>query len=202
MLSVAGSSVSSITYNSVAMTLLRAKASVSGAVRAELWGLVAPTLGTNSIAVTLSASLDSAGSAVSFDSVNQTVPTEAVNDASATNVGAADATVNITTVANNDMVVDVVATDDTAITVGVGQISRANTTGTLGSGAMATNGPINPAAVVAMNWTNVGALATWSIVGVGLRSIAASGASGEVFWPAFLDGLGSGGPFFHDRLAG
>src|SRR5882672_4805105 len=54
MLSVAGSSVSGITYNSVSLTKIRSQASVSGAVRAELWKLDAPAIGTHSIAVTLS----------------------------------------------------------------------------------------------------------------------------------------------------
>jgi hypothetical protein len=174
MLSVAGSSVSSITYNGVALSLIRAKASVTGAVRVELWGLVAPATGSNTIEVTLSVALDSIGGAISLTGVNQTSPYEGDNDSSATNVGAADATVNVTTVADNDLVVDVVASDDTAITVGAGQTQRNNVTGTLGSGAMSTEGPKTPAGSVTSSWTDVGALATWSIVSVGIRPVAAS----------------------------
>lgn len=177
MLSVAGSSVSSMTYNGVALSLISAKASVSGAVRAELWGLIAPALGTNVISVTLSAGLDSIGEAVSFTQVNQTVPYEGAASASATNVGAADATVNVSTTADNDWCVDIVATDDTAITVGAGQTQRNNVSGALGSGGMSTEGTITPPGTVTMSWTNVGALATWSIVAVALRPIAASGAA-------------------------
>jgi hypothetical protein len=173
MLSVAGSSVSSITYNGVALTLIKSKASVSGAVRAELWGLVAPAVGTNAIAVTLSTGLDSIGTAMSFQNVHQTSPTEGENSASATNVGAADATVDVVTVATNDWVIDTVATDDTAITVGAGQTSRNNVTGTLGSGADSTEPATSPATVT-MSWTNVAALATWSIVAVALRPVSAS----------------------------
>lgn len=173
MLSVAGSTVSSITYNSVAMTFLGAISSVSGAVRAELWGLVAPSTGSNSIAVTLSTGLISAACAVSFTGVHQTSPTEGFNSASATNVGAADATVNVTTVATNDWVVDQVATDDTAITVGAGQTSRNNVTGAGGSGADSTEPATTPASVT-MSWTNVAGLATWSIVAIALRDVNAS----------------------------
>ena len=175
MLSVVGSSVSGITYNGVAMSLLRARASGAGAVRSEMWGLVAPATGSNTIAVTLSAALDSIGSACSFTGVHQTSPTEGANDASATNVGAADATVDVTTVADNDWVVDNVASSDTAITVGAGQISRANTTGALGSGALSTEGPKTPAGSVTMSWADVGALATWTTVAIALRpTLAAS----------------------------
>ena len=174
MLSVAGSSVTGITYNGVALTKIGHVASVSGAVRAELWGLIAPATGSNVIQVTLSTALDSVGCAVSFTGVHQTSPTEGFNTATATNVGAADATVDITTVANNDWVIDQVATDDTAITVGAGQTSRNNVTGTLGSGADSTEGPKTPAGAVTMSWGAVGAAATWSIAGIALRPVAAS----------------------------
>lgn len=187
MLSVGGSSVSSITYNSVNLTKLGHIASVSGAVRSELWGLVAPSTGSNSIAVTLSGALDSAANASSYTGVHQTSPTEAFNSASATNVGAADATVDITTVADNDWVIDNAATDDTAITVGAGQTQRGNVTGTLGSGAMSSEGPKTPAGAVTMNWANVAALATWSTVGIALRPTAASSLT---FHSLLLHGVG------------
>lgn len=202
MLSVAGSSVTGITYNSVALTKIGHIASASGAVRSELWGLIAPATGTNTIEVTLSAALDSAGSASSYTGVHQTSPIEGFNTASATNVGAADATIDVTTVADNDWVVDNVATDDTAISVGAGQTQRGNTTGTLGSGAMSTEGPKTPAGSVTMSWTDVAALATWSIGAVALRPVAAANLGRGLFIPPHLTGLGSGGSFFSDRLSG
>lgn len=185
MLSVAGSSVSGITYNGVAMTFLGAKASVSGAIRVELWGLVAPATGTNAIAVTLSASLDSVGGAISTTGVHQTSPTEAFNSASATNVGAADATVDVTTVADNDWVLDAVATSDTTITVTGTQTQRSNVSGALGSGATGSQGPKTPPGTVTSAWTNVGALATWSIAAIALRPIAASNLGSQTPWYLF-----------------
>lgn len=190
MLSVGGSSVSSITYNGVALSLIKAQASVSGAVRAELWGLVAPVSGSHTITVTLSASLDSIGGAISFANVAQTTSVEASNSATATNVGAADATVDVTTVADKDWVIDVVATDDTSITVGAGQTSRNNVTGTLGSGAMSTEGPKTPAGVVTMSWTSVAALATWSTVSVALIPVSASGSVGSAAGIGVALGIG------------
>lgn len=175
MLSVAGSSVSSITYNSVAMTFLGARASVSGAVRIELWGLVNPSSGSNTVAVTLSASLDSAAGAVSYIGVHQTLSTEGFASDSATNVGAADATVNVTTIATNDWVIGAVATDDTAITADNGT-SRWNVTGTLGSGAGSDSDiPWDPPDVVTTSWVDVGALATWSTAGIAIRPLFSSG---------------------------
>ncbi len=181
MLSLA-QTVSNITYNGVALSLLGTKASISGAARIELWGLVAPATGSNTIAVTLSGSIASAGCAASYTGVHQTVSTEAFNSAQATNVGAADATVNVTTIANNDWVVDIVATDDTAITIGTGNTSRNNVTGVGGSGAMGdTGGSISPAASTTMSWTNIGALNTWAIGGIALRPTTASGGGGTTF---------------------
>lgn len=193
MLSLA-QTVTSITYNSVPLILLGVKSSVSGACRIELWGTIAPTTGSNTIAVTLSGAIASAGCAASYTGVNQTSPTEAFNSAQATNVGAADATVNITTVADNDWVLDIVATDDTAITIGAGNTSRANVTGAGGSGALAdTNGAKTPAGSVTMSWTNVGALATWSIGGIALRPVAAANLGGPLFRNSDLSGMAMSG---------
>lgn len=189
MLSLA-QTVTSITYNSIPLTLLGVQASVTGAARVELWGLVAPSTGSNTIAVTLSGAIASAGVAASYTGVHQTSPTEGFNSAQATNVGAADATVNVTTVANNDWVVDIIATDDTAITVGAGQTSRNNVTGAGGSGADSDEGPKTPAGTVTMSWTNVAALATWSIGAIALRPIAASNLNQSSTGSLLLMGVG------------
>jgi len=180
MLSLA-QTVTSITYNSVPMIFLGAQNSVTGAARVELWGLANPSTGSNTIAVTLSGAIASAGNASSYTGVEQTAPIEGFNSAQATNVGAADATVNVTTVADNDWCVDIVATDDTAITVGAGQTQAGNVTGAGGSGAMSYEGPKTPAGSVTMSWTNVAALATWSIASVALRPATGGGLSQKFF---------------------
>lgn len=175
MLSLAGTTVSGITYNGVALSLIGVQASVSGTVRTESWGLIAPATGSNTIVVTFTGSIvsgASAGTAVSYAGVHQTSPTEAFNGATATNVGAADATVSIVTVANNDWVHAAVGTDDTAVTAN--QTSRNNVTGALGSGADEDTGPKTPAGSQTMSYTNVAALATWAIAGYGIRPITAS----------------------------
>lgn len=169
MLSAIGNSVSSITYNGVALTLINTKASASGAVRTEMWGLVNPSSGSNTIAVTLASSTLSIAIATSWAGVNQTTPTEAFNGATATNVGAADATVDIVTTIDHDYVLDIVASDDTAITAASDQVSRANVTGAAASGASSThNVPVNPAATITQSYTNVGAAATWVISALGI----------------------------------
>lgn len=178
LLSVMGSSVTGITYGGVAMTLIRARASAAGAVRAELWGIENPMSGANSIAVTLSAALDSVACASSFTWARQSATSEGAADNSATNTGAADATVDITTVTDNAVVIDVVATMDTAITVGAGQTQRANVSGALGSGAMSTAGLKTPPGTVTMSWTGVDAAMTWTTVSAAIRPSITSGRLG------------------------
>jgi hypothetical protein len=149
-----------------------AQSTVSAVGRVECWRVVAPVAGTKTIQVNLSGSIASASTAVSYTGVNQTSPTEGFNSAQATNVGAADATVSITTVADNCWVHGAIATDDTAITAN--QTSRNNVTGVGGSGADEdNNGPKTPAGAVTMSYTNVGALATWAIAGYAIRPVAA-----------------------------
>lgn len=172
MLSVGGSSVTSITHNGDNLTLLGAVASVSGAIRSELWRRISPDTGAQTVAITLSTGLISASGALCLSGVNQTVPEEGTATATATNVGAADATVNVVSVADNDWFVGVVATDDTAITPSL--TSRWNVTGAGGSGSGETTGPKSPAGTQAVGWTGVAGLATWSVVGTAVRDTAAS----------------------------
>lgn len=173
VLSVPGTTVTGITYNGVALSFIGAKSTVSGAGRVECWGLANPASGSNMIAVTLSASVASAGVAASYVGVDQTTPAEGFNSAQATNVGAADATVTVTTSTDNDWVHGAVATDDTAVTAG--QTARNNVTGVGGSVANEdTDGFVHPAGTQAASYTGVGALATWAVAGYGVRSVQAT----------------------------
>lgn len=187
MLTVPGTTVTSITYNGVALSLIGSKDLVAGAGRVECWGLANPASGANTIAVTLSATIASAGTAVSYTGVHQSAPTEAFNSNEGTNVGAADAIVAITTVADNCWVHAAVATNDTSVTAG--QTSRNNVTGAAGSGANEDTGPKTPAGSQNMTYTDVGALATWVIGGYAIRPVAASTPSTS----GFVVGGGVGG---------
>lgn len=170
MLSLA-QTVSGITYNGVAMTLLGVQSSITGAARVELWGLVAPATGSNSIAVTLTDSIASAGNASSYVNVHQSDSTESFKSAQATNVGPADAEVDITPIADGCMLLNIVCTDDTVILSG--ETETGNVSGAGGSGGMAyyyqtTAGPYS------LRWQAVDALMTWAIGGIALRPITAS----------------------------
>lgn len=199
----AGQTVTSVIDDSgggnVALTFIGAKSTVTSFGRIEQWGLVNPVAGTKSIQVNLSGTIASAAVAASYTGVHQTSPTEGFNSAQATNVGAADATVDITTVADNCWVHGAIATGDGSITAN--QTSRNNVTGAGGSGANEdNNGPKTPAGAVTMSYTAVGALATWAIGGYAIRPIAASNLGGTLFYQALLNGLGSTGKFFRNPL--
>lgn len=163
----AGQTVLSITYNGVPLLPIGAQSTVTSFGRVESWGLANPASGSNSIVVTLSGSIASAAGAVSYANVHRISPTANYNSAQATNVGAADATVNITTATIGSWVHAAVATSDATITAG--NTTRNNVTGAGGSGADEdTNGLVAPG-TTAMSYTNVGALATWAIGGYELR---------------------------------
>ena len=166
MLSVAGSSISGITHDGVSLTKLRHDVSASGTVRTEIWYLIAPSVGTKTIAVTLSTALDSVAGAVSFTGVDQTNPIDAQNGGTGVTT---EATLNITTVNDTVLVTDVIATTDTAITVGSGQTERYNISGALGSGAGSTE-PKTPAGSITMNWGNVGAPDVWTMSVMSINS--------------------------------
>ena len=178
----AGQTVTSITYNGVALTFIVAKNTITAVGRVECWGLVNPASGSNTIAVTLSGTITSAGTAVSYNNVHQTTPTEGTNGNEATNVGAADATVDITSVADQCWIHAALATNDETVTAG--QTSRNNVSGIgQGSGANEDFGP-QAASTKTMNYTDVGAGFTWTIAGYAIRPLSAGtpAASDDLAW--------------------
>lgn len=172
----AGQSVTGITYNGVALSLIQAKATVTALGDVETWGLVAPATGSNSIVVTLSGSgLLSAGEAVSYTGVHQTSPTEGAAGNQATNVGATDATVSITSVADQDWIHAAAIANDAAITAN--QTSRNNLTDSVSNSVADEDfGPQSPGAKT-MGYTGVGAGVTWAIVGFAIRPVGSSSLS-------------------------
>lgn len=162
-----------MTYGGAACTFIGSLSTVTALGSVECWRICssdagAPGTGANTLVVNLSGSIEFAVEWASYTSVDQIAPTEAFNSAQATNVGAADATVDITTVTNNCWVHGAVVASDTSITAN--QTSRNNIPGTLGSGGNEDNNAAKtPAGAVTMSYTNVAALATWAIAGYAIR---------------------------------
>lgn len=170
-----GVNVTSMTYGGAACTFIGSRSTITALGSVECWRICssdagAPGTGANTLVVNLSGSVEFAVEWTSYTSVDQTVPTEAFNSAQATNVGAADAAVDITTVTNNCWVHGAVVASDTSITAN--QTSRNNIAGTLGAGGNEDNNAAKtPAGAVTMSYTNVAALATWAIAGYAIRPV-------------------------------
>lgn len=162
LLSVAGTTVTGITFNGVALTKIRHQASVSGACRVEKWKIDTPATGTHAIAVQLSAAAAWGAGGVSSNGAAGSSSVEADAGAQGTNIMPTDATVSLTTSTDNTLLIDAVASTDTSISVGAGQTERVNVTGALGSFGMSTKAKA-AAGIDSMSWTNVGGGATWAI---------------------------------------
>ena len=158
--------VSSITYDGAALEYVRSE---SGAgVGAEAYVLAAPSVGTHNIVVTLGGSCDSISGATSYTGILHPYGFSAVNSTVVRNTVAADATIASTTTARGSHVIDIVATDDPAITVGAGQTQRVNVAGAALSLGMSSEGPKAPPGSVAMSWTDVGVGKAWTIISMAI----------------------------------
>ena len=174
-----GQTVNSVTYNAVALTVLRTD-ELGGSVRSELWYLVNPTTGTNTVNVTLSASGKAAMGAISLTGVNQTAPLDANNGATG-NSNAPSTTV--TTVADNAWVVDVVAFRSTGSGSptggpGAGQTQRwsrySENTGSNIRSKGSTEGPRSPPGAVVMDWS-LSSSVDWAVSAASFRGVGIAG---------------------------
>lgn len=152
-------SVSSITYNSVALTKIRTDS--VGVYRNEMWYLANPAYGSHSIAVTLNTSLTSIASATSYSNTDiSNTPIE--ENAGSTGSGVSTPTVTITPDSAYAWIVDGLTSSNTTETVGANQTQRDNNTGVLGTGAMSDKGPIVTPTSTSMTWSAVGLTDSWA----------------------------------------
>jgi hypothetical protein len=167
----ASETVSGITYNGMALTLVGSRANATDA-RVEIWRLIAPPTGTHDLVITFSAELTSAARAgvMTFTGVNQTTPLGTFTSA----IGSASpATVNVASAAN-ELVFDTVGSESQSspftITVGAGQTQRWNSA-IIGYDRFLSAGSTEPgAASVTMSWTIVpGASVPWAIAAVPIK---------------------------------
>jgi hypothetical protein len=172
--------VSSVTYNGLALTLVGTAASTTN-TRVEIWRRIAPSTGTNDVVITFSGNLRYGARAgvMTFTGVHQTTPLGTFAGANGNSVG--PATVNVTSAAT-DLVFDTVgcAANDTAtlcssLTVGAGQTQRWNLfaldAGSTGEQLRAA-GSTEPgvAGTVTMSWTIAPASAVpWAIGAVPIK---------------------------------
>jgi hypothetical protein len=169
---VGSESVSSVTFNGAAMSLVPSGTADSGAARAELWYLINPDAVTGNVVITLtSAALGILGGAVSFTDAHQTTP----NGTAVTATGSSTAPSVIASSASGELVQDVVTINNVGtLSVGTGQTARWN--GTTGGGWADGGGSTEPGdASVTMNWSSTGS-GVWAIVACPVRPTAVMSA--------------------------
>src|SRR2546426_3514810 len=155
--------VTSVTYNNVAMTSAGAAVN-AGNAGAEIFYLVAPAVGSNTVTVTLSGSANSlVGGAVTLTGVNQTTPLGMFASATGSST-----TPSVTVTSNTgETVIDTVSlTSSGAMTVNGTQTQQWQA-GTSGRGAGSTK---PGASSVPMSWTS--ANLAWTIGAVGVKPVA------------------------------
>ena len=172
-LQLSGQTVSSITYNSVAATLVAT--ADQGNRYTELWRLAAPATGSNTLAATFSASMNNVGvRAISFTGVDQTTPL----GSAVTATGNSTTPSVIVPAATDDLVFDCLTIEHAGtLSVGAGQTSRYNAI-VAGGGFNKAAGSTEPgAASVTMSWSDT-AGGPWAMIGVPIKPVAASGGGG------------------------
>lgn len=156
--SLSSSTVTGITYNSVAMTYIRTDTDTTYYTwRSTLYYLIAPATGAHTVAVTYSSSIQTGGGgAISLTGCKQSGQPDAHNGAHAWS--SKPATVDVTTVADNCWVVDVLGATGSPTCVNT---QRWKITGAQYFWAGAdTNSPKHPAGAQTMSWT-FASNATW-----------------------------------------
>jgi len=184
-----GQTVSSVTYAGVPLSLVVAQSN-GNSIRVELWRLVAPATGNNTVAVSVSGNVRIVGGAVSFTGVDQVVPIEAATSGTG---NSANPNVNITTLSPNAWVMDVQGEQNYtfglfAPIAGAAQTQHWNTlSSTCGGfclrvrGSGSTSGPLVVPGVVNMNWSWFFLSRPWAITAAAIRP-ASSGSTGVVSW--------------------
>ncbi len=147
-------SFTSVRYNGINLTKV---SGITGAsdVRAELWYLLSPSVGTFSVTLNASASRNLAGGAMTFTGVHQTTPLGTY----AQTGGQSDSTSVTVSSAPGEMVVDVVAQRDpgTLETLTVGPLQTEQYRRDHTNTAMRIAGSTEPgASTVTMSWTFTG----------------------------------------------
>lgn len=155
--------VNSVTYNSVPLTFI---GGVNNVVRGEIWYLIAPDTGANTILVTLASGAQKIGGAQSYTGASQVTPIGTFVSATGSSTAP---TVNVTT-AVGEGCIDVLSTAATA-TVGAGQTQIYNSVTAAGLRGCASTEP-SLSSPITMSWT-LGTSTVWAIGAVNVLPPAA-----------------------------
>lgn len=154
--------VSSVTYNSIALTSTTAANSPYSNHKTQIWYLVAPSTGANNLVVTLSASSALNTAVVTYTGVDQTTPVENVTSSS-NDINTMAVTV---TSAVGDLAFAAVHRSGGTLVPDAGQTERFNA---FDSAILFAGGDKTGAASVTLTWTTSGT-SPWSMVGVSINA--------------------------------
>lgn len=193
-------SITAATYNSVAMTKANRQNSI-GAATTEIWYLVNPASGTNSLSVTLSGSAGFYDAvAISYSGVDQSTPMDATAVGQSVASGSTSNSLSITTVTNGAVVVDCVnAGAAPTLTVGGSQTKDVDNTNTNSDKFGVSHQLKTTAGITTMTWNfgpSTGGASALSVAA--LRPIIAP--SGKLSLMPDLDGLGGIGQMRFNRI--
>lgn len=176
-----GTTISSVTYNGVALSLIGSELTNADGRLLSEFGLVSPATGTNNLVVTFSASVSGALIAISgYTGVDTTSPTSGFQSFTTSGAGDTSPTnLPAVTSATDDLVVGTVVTSfDDTMTADGAQTEEANFNDELfGSGRMATSHKAG-ASSVSLSWTFTGTL-DYCVLGYSIKA-AAGGGGGRV----------------------
>jgi hypothetical protein len=168
-INVAATTVSTVAYNGVQMTVIASQTYTSG--QTSLWYLVNPAGGIHDVVVTL---VSSAGGiqagAISLRRVDQTNPIEV---STKTTGSSTTPTASLTTVSDKAWVIDTVGhtIGPTTFTEGADQVERWDRSAINSGGAGSSEGPVSPAGSVTMSWT-IGTTGPWGLCAAAVKPAA------------------------------
>jgi len=186
--------ITAASYNSVAATAIRRDNNNTTNYATELYFLANPDTGAHTVSLTFAGTGNSGNAlAVSLTGVDTSSPVDAHNGSTVNN--GTGISVDVTTVSDNAVVVDLVAYSQSigTLVVGASQTQRENAVGGSSGGieGSSTEGPKSPAGVVAMSWSCTGVFCSgasddWALSAVALKP-AAGGVDGTyVTEPAII----------------
>ncbi len=158
----------SITYNGSNLTKLTGRScDTSSGCEDELWYLVNPATGTNTISVTLSGASNIGAGAATYYNVDQTTPLGAATTNSGNSTGAASVTVSSTT---NQLVIDAFAANGfgTWANDPTQTQSWLNTSNVISGGSRKSGS----SAITTMTWNNTGTSDQWAEIVVPLNPVS------------------------------
>lgn len=162
--------ISGVTYDGVAMTLVGSETNGPNDLKVALYGLINPNAGVNDIVISMGAAAHISGGGVSFLNVDTSNPTDAVSSGA---IGSGTApTDSVTTTSQNSLVMSVVGgvNNTTAFAESYPWTIRAQVNAALRPGATSTRKVLLPASVT--DTYTISPTGPWAILLAGVRGIS------------------------------